>query len=105
MALKRRLEDVLDALLAPIRARRRELAGDPGGIETLLRRERPALGTPQRTSSGMFAKSSRWTFRPSRSGTIRTVPSASRRMSAEILRTRSRPNSRLFGALYTALQR
>jgi tryptophanyl-tRNA synthetase len=37
VALKRRLEDVLDALLAPIRVRRRELAGDPSAIEGLLR--------------------------------------------------------------------
>ncbi len=37
MALKRRLEEVLEALLAPIRARRRDLGEDPGVIETLLR--------------------------------------------------------------------
>ena len=37
MALKRRLEEVLEALLAPIRARRRDLGEDPGAIETLLR--------------------------------------------------------------------
>jgi tryptophanyl-tRNA synthetase len=37
VALKRRLEDVLDSLLAPIRVRRRELAGDPSAIEGLLR--------------------------------------------------------------------
>jgi tryptophanyl-tRNA synthetase len=37
VALKRRLEDVLEALLAPIRVRRRELAGDPSAIEGLLR--------------------------------------------------------------------
>lgn len=36
-ALKRRLEDVLEALVAPIRARRSELAQDPGVIEMLLR--------------------------------------------------------------------
>jgi len=37
MALKRRLEAVLEAVLAPIRARRRELGEDSGAIETLLR--------------------------------------------------------------------
>jgi tryptophanyl-tRNA synthetase len=37
VALKRRLEHVLDSLLAPIRVRRRELAGDPSAIEGLLR--------------------------------------------------------------------
>src|SRR5207244_8070860 len=37
VALKRRLEDVLDSLLTPIRARRRELARDPSAIEELLR--------------------------------------------------------------------
>jgi tryptophanyl-tRNA synthetase len=37
MALKRRLEEVLEALLAPIHARRRDLGDDPGPIETLLR--------------------------------------------------------------------
>ena len=37
VALKRRLEEVLESLLAPIRARRQELAGDPGAIEALLR--------------------------------------------------------------------
>ena len=37
MTLKRRLEDVLDSLLTPIRARRRELARDPSAIEALLR--------------------------------------------------------------------
>jgi len=36
-ALKRRLEDVLESLLEPIRVRRRELAGDPNAIEALLR--------------------------------------------------------------------
>jgi tryptophanyl-tRNA synthetase len=36
-ALKRRLEDVLEALVAPIRARRSELAQDPGVVEVLLR--------------------------------------------------------------------
>jgi tryptophanyl-tRNA synthetase len=36
-ALKRRLEDVLEALVAPIRARRSELAQDPGVVELLLR--------------------------------------------------------------------
>ena len=36
-ALKRRLEDVLEALVAPIRARRSELAQDPGVVEMLLR--------------------------------------------------------------------
>jgi tryptophanyl-tRNA synthetase len=35
--LKRRLEDVLESLLAPIRARRQEFAGDPDAIESLLR--------------------------------------------------------------------
>src|SRR5439155_24996957 len=37
VALKRRLEDILDSLLTPIRARRRELARDPSAIEALLR--------------------------------------------------------------------
>jgi tryptophanyl-tRNA synthetase len=37
VALKRRLEGILDSLLAPIRVRRRELAGDLGAIEELLR--------------------------------------------------------------------
>lgn len=37
VALKRRLEEVLGSLLAPIRARRQEFAGDPGAIESLLR--------------------------------------------------------------------
>jgi tryptophanyl-tRNA synthetase len=37
VALKRRLEDVLDSLLAPIRVRRGELAGDLSAIEGLLR--------------------------------------------------------------------
>jgi tryptophanyl-tRNA synthetase len=36
VALKRRLEEVLEALLAPIRARRRDLEGDPDAIEALL---------------------------------------------------------------------
>jgi tryptophanyl-tRNA synthetase len=36
-ALKRHLEDVLESLLAPIRVRRRELAGDLGAIDALLR--------------------------------------------------------------------
>jgi tryptophanyl-tRNA synthetase len=35
--LKRRLEEVLESLLAPIRARRRELAGDPAAVEVILR--------------------------------------------------------------------
>ena len=35
--LKRRLEEVLESLLAPIRARRQEFARDPGAIESLLR--------------------------------------------------------------------
>jgi tryptophanyl-tRNA synthetase len=37
VSLKRRLEDVLESLLAPLRKRRRELAGDPDAIESLLR--------------------------------------------------------------------
>jgi tryptophanyl-tRNA synthetase len=37
VALKRRLEEVLESLLAPIRARRQEFAGDHGAIESLLR--------------------------------------------------------------------
>jgi tryptophanyl-tRNA synthetase len=37
VALKRRLEEVLETLLAPIRVRRRELAGDLGMIEALLK--------------------------------------------------------------------
>jgi tryptophanyl-tRNA synthetase len=37
VALKRRLEEVLEALLTPIRVRRRELAGDPAMIDALLR--------------------------------------------------------------------
>jgi tryptophanyl-tRNA synthetase len=36
-ALKRRLEEVLESLLAPIRARRSELAEDPAAVEVLLR--------------------------------------------------------------------
>ena len=35
--LKRRLEEILESLLAPIRTRRQEFAGDPGAIESLLR--------------------------------------------------------------------
>jgi tryptophanyl-tRNA synthetase len=35
--LKRRLEEVLESLLAPIRARRQEFARDPSAIESLLR--------------------------------------------------------------------
>ena len=35
--LKRRLEEVLESLLAPIRARRSELAEDPAAVEVLLR--------------------------------------------------------------------
>ena len=35
-ALKHRLEDVLESLLAPIRARRLEFASDFGAIESLL---------------------------------------------------------------------
>ncbi|MDQ0473108.1 tryptophan--tRNA ligase [Labrys wisconsinensis] len=38
MAVKRRLEEVLQALLAPIRERRRHLAGDPGHVMDVLRR-------------------------------------------------------------------
>lgn len=38
MAVKRRLEEVLEALLAPIRERRRRLAGDPGHVMDVLRR-------------------------------------------------------------------
>ena len=37
VALKRRLEEILESLLAPIRTRRQEFAGDPGAIESLLR--------------------------------------------------------------------
>jgi tryptophanyl-tRNA synthetase len=37
VALKRRLEEVLESVLAPIRARRQEFARDPGAIESLLR--------------------------------------------------------------------
>lgn len=37
VVLKRRLEEVLESLLAPIRARRQEFARDPGAIESLLR--------------------------------------------------------------------
>jgi tryptophanyl-tRNA synthetase len=37
VALKRRLEEVLDSLLAPIRVRRGELAGDLSALEGLLR--------------------------------------------------------------------
>lgn len=37
MVLKRRLEEVLQALLAPIRERRAALAGDPGAVLALLR--------------------------------------------------------------------
>jgi tryptophanyl-tRNA synthetase len=36
-ALKRRLEEVVESLLAPIRARRSELAEDPAAVEVLLR--------------------------------------------------------------------
>ena len=36
-ALKRRLQEVLESLLAPIRARRSELAEDPAAVEVLLR--------------------------------------------------------------------
>jgi tryptophanyl-tRNA synthetase len=36
-ALKRRLEDVLESLVAPVRARRSELAEDPAAVEVLLR--------------------------------------------------------------------
>jgi tryptophanyl-tRNA synthetase len=36
-ALKRRLEDVLESLVAPIRARRNEVARDPAAVEVLLR--------------------------------------------------------------------
>jgi tryptophanyl-tRNA synthetase len=37
VALKRRLVDVLDAILAPIRTRRAEFAADPGAVMALLR--------------------------------------------------------------------
>jgi tryptophanyl-tRNA synthetase len=37
MAVKRRLEEVLEAMLTPIRARRREAAADPAAAEALLR--------------------------------------------------------------------
>jgi tryptophanyl-tRNA synthetase len=37
VALKHRLEELLESLLAPIRARRQEFAGDPAAIESLLR--------------------------------------------------------------------
>jgi tryptophanyl-tRNA synthetase len=36
-ALKDRLQDVLESLVAPIRARRSELAEDPAAVEMLLR--------------------------------------------------------------------
>ena len=36
-ALKRRLEEVLESLLAPIRARRSDLAEDPAAVEVFLR--------------------------------------------------------------------
>jgi tryptophanyl-tRNA synthetase len=36
VALKQRLEDVLESLLVPIQKRRRGFAGDPGAIESLL---------------------------------------------------------------------
>jgi tryptophanyl-tRNA synthetase len=35
-AVKRRLEDVLQATLAPIRARRAQFARDPGAVRTML---------------------------------------------------------------------
>jgi tryptophanyl-tRNA synthetase len=37
VALKQRLEDVLESLLAPIRKRKHEFAGDPGAITSILR--------------------------------------------------------------------
>jgi tryptophanyl-tRNA synthetase len=38
VALKRRLEEVLQSLLAPIRERRAALAADPGAVEEIIRR-------------------------------------------------------------------
>ena len=59
VALKRRLEEVLELLLAPIRARRQEFAGDPGSIESLLRtgtaRTRETAASVLRDVRGVFA--------------------------------------------------
>ena len=59
VALKRRLEEVLGSLLAPIRARRQEFAGDPGAIESLLRtgtvRTRETAATVLRDVRAVFA--------------------------------------------------
>jgi tryptophanyl-tRNA synthetase len=57
--LKRHLEEVLESLLVPIRARRQELAGDLGAIETLLRtgtvRTRETAATVLRDVRAVFA--------------------------------------------------
>jgi tryptophanyl-tRNA synthetase len=59
VALKRRLEEVLESLLAPIRTRRQEFARDPGAIESLLRtgtvRTRETAATVLRDVRAVFA--------------------------------------------------
>lgn len=50
-ALKRRLEDVLESLLAPIRAKRSELAEDPSTVEVLLR---AGTARTRETSAGVL---------------------------------------------------
>jgi tryptophanyl-tRNA synthetase len=57
--LKHHLEDVLESLLAPIRARRQEFAGDLGAIESLLRtgtaRTRETAATVLRDVRAVFS--------------------------------------------------
>ena len=59
VALKRRLGEVLESLLAPMRARRQEFAGDPGAIESLLRsgtaRTQETAASVLRDVRGVFA--------------------------------------------------
>ncbi len=50
--VKRRLEDLLQALLAPIRALREQFAADPGAIETLLRE---GTARTRKTAAGVLS--------------------------------------------------